>query len=565
MRTNVRHIPESLISTTIAVLLTLATMILLSGCGGKSSVAMSPAGEERLSTEGRETKALDGSVVHVDQADRAPVEPFDRYAFRHFENALLQEMIGDFHGAAESYRRVLTYYPHSHEVGVYYAETLMRLGYPEKALVVLDSVRPQDEDVLYLKAGCYRAVNDVDGAKNAYLELVKLDPQQINALAFLANHYQRRNDIDSTLWAYRLLVKAGESDPRMLNQLGRMLEQTGRVDEAKEVLWMAVRATPIPHPLSVATLGELYDSRGQSDSAEMVFQLGLEASPDNILLHRELARLYFVQDSTLKALPHMRAVAELSPTDTDAARRLGIVYFSLDSLVQADSVLTALVQSGDVDARNHFYLGRIAVLQEEYERARDEFIVQSELAESSVDSWIDLGFAYRQLDAPEEESAAYMRGLEKMRDEDSAIKLLFALGTLLERTQKIDSAVTVFEEIIKHNPDEHQALNYLGYTLADNDLRLEYAHELISRAIELEPDNAAYLDSYGWVQFKRGELDDAVTYLRRAATLDNDPVILDHLGDALSATGEQQEARLWWQRALELQPDNQTLKEKLNR
>jgi len=546
----------------------LATVLMLSalsGCsGGQSALQKALEAERSSGINSVKAKATIGDVEVVAR-ERAPMEPFDSYAYHHFENALLLEALGQDSAAAESYRRVLTYYPNSHEAGLYYAENLMRMGRPQKALEALHKIRPQSEAVLYLKAGCYRSVQDMDAAKEAYVKLVGVNPRHTTALAFLANYFHRSNNVDSTIWAYRLLVKAGENDPRMLNELGRMLQQTGRTDEAREVLWQAVRATTIPYSLSVAALGELYDAGGQPDSAEIVFKFGLESAPDNILLHRELARLYFIQDSSLKALPHVRSVAELSPSDVEASRRLGILYFGVDSLQQADSVLTMLVNSGDIDVRNHFYLGRVAVLQGDFERARDEFTRQSELAETEVESWLDLGFAYRKLDDAESESATYRKGLERMTDESSAIKLLFALGSTMERIGQIDSSVTVFEEILKHDPDDHQALNYLGYTLADNDLRLDYAYQLIARANELEPNNPAYLDSFGWVQFKRGEISDAVEHLRRAATLDNDPVILDHLGDALYAAGQQQEAREWWRRALELQPDNEHLKEKLDR
>ncbi|MCH7947088.1 MAG: hypothetical protein IIC66_04745, partial [candidate division Zixibacteria bacterium] len=108
------------------------------------------------------------------------------------------------------------------------------------------------------------------------------------------------------------------------------------------------------------------------------------------------------------------------------------------------------------------------------------------------------------------------------------------------------------------------SLNFLGYMLADNDNKLEYAKELIEKALELSPENAAYIDSYGWVMFRLGKYNDAVEYLSKAVSLQSDPVIYDHLGDAYNASGNSGDARIWWQKALELEPDNDIIREKLN-
>jgi len=164
-----------------------------------------------------------------------------------------------------------------------------------------------------------------------------------------------------------------------------------------------------------------------------------------------------------------------------------------------------------------------------------------------------------------DEIETYRNGLVHMTEEKNAIKLYFSLGTAFERTGQVDSAITTFEEILKHDPEHSASLNYLGYTLADLNMRLPYARDLIARAVELEPNNAAFLDSYGWVYFRLGQVDSALFYLSQAAQLDSDPVIYDHLGDAYAEKGDLRKAREWWQKALDRQPDNEELREKLLR
>ena len=121
----------------------------------------------------------------------------------------------------------------------------------------------------------------------------------------------------------------------------------------------------------------------------------------------------------------------------------------------------------------------------------------------------------------------------------------------------------VFEEIIARSPKHAQSLNYLGYMLADRGERLEYAKELIEKALVLSPDNAAYIDSYGWVLFQMGKINEAMSHLKKAAELGKDPEIFDHLGDTYHALGDSVNALIWWQKALELDPSREKIKKKI--
>jgi Flp pilus assembly protein TadD len=106
--------------------------------------------------------------------------------------------------------------------------------------------------------------------------------------------------------------------------------------------------------------------------------------------------------------------------------------------------------------------------------------------------------------------------------------------------------------VLEADPDHAAAMNFIGYLLARQGRELHEAERLVQRALELHPDTGAFLDSLGWVYFRRGELQRAVTTLERAAALaPEEPVILDHLGDAYRATSRHEEARRVWRRALE--------------
>jgi Flp pilus assembly protein TadD len=122
---------------------------------------------------------------------------------------------------------------------------------------------------------------------------------------------------------------------------------------------------------------------------------------------------------------------------------------------------------------------------------------------------------------------------------------------MYEKQKKLQEAEAEFRKVLSANPDNASALNYLGYMLADRDLRLQEAHQLIARAVELEPQNGAFLDSLGWVKFRLGRLEEAETLLRQALQrVSRDPIVHDHLGDVYFQQGKLREAIGQWERSL---------------
>ncbi len=119
---------------------------------------------------------------------------------------------------------------------------------------------------------------------------------------------------------------------------------------------------------------------------------------------------------------------------------------------------------------------------------------------------------------------------------------------------------------IQLDPNYPDALNYLGYLNAEDAVDLEEAKGLIERALMLDPDNGAYLDSLGWVYYQMGQTEQAIVYLEHAAQmLPIDPVVFDHLGDAYFRQRDLKGARRNWEKALELDAQQTEIQTKLNR
>lgn len=493
-------------------------------------------------------------------------EPIDNRAYHYYVNGLLFEGLRDLKNASVSFGQAWKFCPESVEIGLAYARSLFRLGRDSLAVVVADRLGDECAEALLIKAQSHRRQGEAGRAKEAYLDVLPLDSNSELAYMFLAGYYQQAGVPDSAIWALTNLARVLPLVSEVQTQLGRAHLANGEVNEARTAFRQSITLDPSEENIEAwLRLAESFESQDQPDSSLAILEEALGHMPTKTGLHSEMARIWLERDSLYQALPHLWTAAKSSSDDYSIRRRLGIMLMAADSLATADSVLTSLITDGDLDPGTHFYLGRIALLKQEFVRACDELTLVTQNASSFPDAWTALGFAYQQRGQTEQQISTYQAGLEQMRDQATAIQLYFALGAAYEQDGQIDSAISTFEEILSHEPDHAASLNYLGYLLADNGIRLEYARELLERAVSLQPNNAAFLDSYGWVFYRLGDYDAAVQYLSSAAELDSDPVIYDHFGDALYARGETDRAREWWQRALEQQPDNQTIREKLSR
>jgi Tfp pilus assembly protein PilF len=124
-------------------------------------------------------------------------------------------------------------------------------------------------------------------------------------------------------------------------------------------------------------------------------------------------------------------------------------------------------------------------------------------------------------------------------------------GAMYERQKKFEASEAEFRKVLKINPDNAEALNYLGYMLADRAVRLDEAYQLVKKAIDQDPTNGPFLDSLGWVYFRQGKLEEAEQMLTRALDkIGQDPTVHDHLGDVYAKLGKTRDAVAQWQASL---------------
>jgi tetratricopeptide (TPR) repeat protein len=148
--------------------------------------------------------------------------------------------------------------------------------------------------------------------------------------------------------------------------------------------------------------------------------------------------------------------------------------------------------------------------------------------------------------------AEVLNSAEKLSTEkEDKNNVIFLRGAMYEKQKKFELAEKEFRKVLDEDPKNASAWNYLGYMLADQNTRLAEAQDDIQKALALDPDNYAYLDSLGWVYFKQNKLDDAEAQLAHSIRLSSkDPTIHDHLGDVLFKKGKLKDAIAQWQSSL---------------
>ena len=141
------------------------------------------------------------------------------------------------------------------------------------------------------------------------------------------------------------------------------------------------------------------------------------------------------------------------------------------------------------------------------------------------------------------------------------VDLLYNYGIFLEKIGESEDAMVKMQAVITLDPDNGAALNYVGYTWADNNLNLDNALEYIKKAVELMPDDGYIRDSLGWVYFKMGDVKQAIIELKKASEMvEDDPVIKEHLGDVYLQTNQSEKALAAYEASYELYEEEEKKK-----
>lgn len=179
-----------------------------------------------------------------------------------------------------------------------------------------------------------------------------------------------------------------------------------------------------------------------------------------------------------------------------------------------------------------------------------------------LEAQVTLGDVLRHRERFEEAQKAYGKALKLIESDIQPHhwNLFYSRAIALERVKRWDEAEPLFLKALELEPKQPYVLNYLGYSWIEKGINLEEAQKMIEEAVAQRPRDGYIVDSLGWVLYRLGEFDKAVSHLERAVELQpSDPVINDHLGDVYWKVGRNREARFQWKRAKSLNPEENVL------
>ncbi len=390
------------------------------------------------------------------------------------------------------------------------------------------------------------------------------------------------------------LVTSETKDPDAYYALALTASRAKQMQVALEYIEKTLALTPKATNALILKAHALIAS-GRKEEGVSFLQQSVKASPENLKLRNAYARTLVDLNKPDEAFKQYKVLHQQKPNNTDTIYALGILSIQLEKLQDAKLYLTELVNRRQRRDEASYYLGVIAEEEDAWETALDWYSrvegekqadaqvrIASILADrGSLDEAretlqrLRVGQSHHHLKfymieaellrRHHEYQAAhdvYSKAMELFEDNTD---LLYARGLNAADLGRVDLLEQDLRKILTTQPDHADTLNALGYTLADKTDRLAEAKKYIERANTLKPDNPAILDSLGWVEFRLGNLEQALGYLRQAAALSPDAEIASHLGEVLWQLGKKDEAISIWKAALEREPDNRFIQPVMQR
>ena len=502
-----------------------------------------------------------------------------------FVNGLFEEESDGPEKALESYRKALALDPANTDLAIKVAYDYLRRGETADAISVLkDAVKAAPKETapyLALSATYLRHLNKPDLATKYAQAAIEIAPKSFAPYEALWEVYlsggqsakaeqvlekaARSKSEDPGFWlalaelcSRNVLRDSGASltEPE-LQRVGRQLEKAATFGEND--------------PAVLSKVGDLYVLTRQTDKALPFYRKVVDLKPSYPQIREKLAGCLIEAGQIDAAIEVIEDLVELNPLSIAGYDQLTQLYLKVGNQQKAlASAKQALLIEPQLLPR-HLQVIDLLFKQKEYEGASAALSeARKRFPKAGLLTYYH-AVALSQIKHHEEAMRAFEKALVEAGNSQPDMlnaDFYFDYGAAAEQAGQYVKASELFRKSIELDPDNAaRSYNYLGYMWVERSENLEEAAQLIRRALEMDPGNGAYVDSLGWLYFKQGKFQEALTELLRAAELlpEPDAVVFEHIGDANDKLGKNAEAVLYWQKALQLNSENKSLAAKLDK
>jgi tetratricopeptide (TPR) repeat protein len=504
-------------------------------------------------------------------------------AFAHFAAGVSYELSDSDENALHEFDRAAAADPAHEALVLELSQRYLRARQPDKAVALLakSAQRPDASvDILSWLARAYLQTGNTNGAITEGRKAVAKDPTSLAAYeSLLEGLLSSGQTAEAARWLARASASV-EREPRNLTAVAEFYATYLRAapkDKEARARALALLDTVAAMKFASSHLwqraADLYQRLDEPKKAAAIYERLLtdaaDASPEKQGFREQLAQIYLEADDKTNALKQLQAIVRDDPT------RFPSAWFALGEIAEQDEKFTDAVDDFQNAIRAKPELEPayydLALAQANLHQT-DDAIKTLELAHTRFNNVFRYEF-YSAL--VQREAKNFVEAIRHFTAAETVAKatapslldksFYFEVGAAYERNHQFAEADQYLQKAVELDPSFAEALNYLGYMLADRGEQLERARGLIERAIQLDPKNSAFLDSMGWTLFRLKQPGQALPWMLKAvaASPEPDATVLDHLGDVYLGLGQVDKALETWRKSLSVEP-NESVKNKID-
>lgn len=510
----------------------------------------------------KESEPVDQKISSLDEKTK------EDEAAHHFSLAQAFSLEGNSEKAIEEYKVALIYDSDSPVLHTRLATEYVRRGLLTLAIDECKNAIKADGkyvDARLLLAGLYGATKLSQQALAEYDAVLKTDSKNVEAYVFKGSLLLEENRAADAIQTLKKLVQLDSENHLGYYYLGKAEQQLGKTDAAVKYYRRALEIKP-GNPQAVMSLGMLFEEKKNLAEAVKVYEEGFSENRDAHVAAR-LAQIAIDKSDYKGALKYLLVLEHVDEDNLNVKVKIGLIYLELKNFDKAGAEFEAILAKTPEAERVRFYLASVYQEGKAYDKAIQVLSQVDSNSSSFADAAVHIGFLHKlkgdnkqalrwidraieqnsqvaqyytfkasvldDLKQPSDAVAVLNEGLEKNPPFALDEKYLYYLGSLQEKNGDQQKALDTMKRLLEVNPNNANALNYIGYTLASRGENMRAAESMVRRALAIKPRDGFIQDSLGYILLKKGQTKEATRELEKAYALRPDePVILEHLGDA---------------------------------